>query len=103
MYSYKWENLTKAEQNQCLHESYQFLVKKYIPKAERKKLKEASEGKKSNVGPHQRTGSQKKTKKGKEKEETTEIEPEEEEEVKPWNGEIIPDVIDSVLDFSHLR
>ena len=30
LYSYKWENLTKAEQNQCLHESYQFLIKKYV-------------------------------------------------------------------------
>ena len=26
-----------------------------------------------------------------------------EEVVQPWNGEAIPDVIDSVIDFGHLR
>ena len=30
LYSYKWEHLTKAEQNNALHESYQFLIKKFI-------------------------------------------------------------------------
>ena len=40
LYSYKWEHLTKQEQNNALHESYQFLIKKYISKEERRKMKE---------------------------------------------------------------
>ena len=43
LYSYKWEHLTKAEQNNALHESYQFLIKKFISKEERKKMKEAKD------------------------------------------------------------
>ena len=33
------------------------------------------------------------------------VEPETELEelTQPWNGEVIPDVIDSVIDFGHLR
>ena len=27
LFSFKWEHLTKAEQNNALHESYQFLIK----------------------------------------------------------------------------
>lgn len=86
LYSYKWENLTRAEQNQCLHESYQFLVKKYIPKRERKKMKEEKEGKA--------------------KENSSNISQPEtvpEEPLVAWNGEVIPDVIDSGIDFGHLR
>ena len=39
------------------------------------------------------------------KENSSNVEPETElEELeKPWNGEAIPDVIDSVIDFGHLR
>ena len=35
--------MTKAEQNNALHESYQFLIKKFISKEERKKMKEAKD------------------------------------------------------------
>ena len=45
LYSYKWEHLTKAEQNNALHESYQFLIKKFISKEERKKMKDAKDAK----------------------------------------------------------
>ena len=43
LFSFKWEHLTKAEQNNALHESYQFLIKKFISKEERKKMKEAKD------------------------------------------------------------
>ena len=65
------------------------MVKKYIPKGERKKNKD------------EKTVAPKKT-----KENSSNVEPEtepEEPEEQPWNGEVIPDVIDSVIDFGHLR
>ena len=87
LYSYKWENLTRAEQNQCLHESYQFLVKKYIPKDQRKKSSEKSSSKEQK--PVKETASK--------AEEPKPPEPEE-----SWTGEPVPETIDSALDFSHL-
>ena len=70
------------------------MVKKYIPKGERKKLKD------------EKTGVPKKEATKKTKENSSNVEPEtepEEPEEQPWNGEAIPDVIDSVIDFGHLR
>lgn len=37
------ETLTVAEKTNILHESYQFLVKKYVPKEERAKMKAEKE------------------------------------------------------------
>jgi hypothetical protein len=64
------------------------LVKKYIPKGERKKMKD------------EKNGVPKKT-----TENSSNVEPETdlEETTQPWNGEAIPEVIDSVIDFGHLR
>ena len=42
-------------------------------------------------------------KKAKENSSNVEQETELEEQTQPWNGEAIPDVIDSVIDFGHLR
>ena len=45
----------------------------------------------------EKTGGPKKTN-------SSNVEPQTElEEIQPWNGEAIPDVIDSVIDFGHLR
>ena len=88
LYSFKWENLTRAEQNQCLHESYQFLVKKYIPKDQRKKSQEKSSSRE-----------QKPTKKETASKAEEPLPPEPEVS---WNGEPVPETIDSALDFSHL-
>ena len=42
-YSLRMENLSTAEKTNILHEAYQFLVKKYVPKEERQRMKAEKE------------------------------------------------------------
>lgn len=43
LYALRMETLTVAEKTNILHESYQFLVKKYVPKDERDRMKAEKE------------------------------------------------------------
>jgi len=73
-FGFKMDDMSMAEKNNILHEAYQFLVKRYIPKDQRKKKSSTTKPKTI------------------EKSETT-------EEVETNVDEV---VIDSSLDFSHL-
>ena len=42
-FGFKMDNMSMAEKNNILHEAYQWLVKKYIPKESRKKKKKSME------------------------------------------------------------
>ena len=74
-FGFKMDDMSMAEKNNILHEAYQFLVKRYIPKDQRKKKSSTTKPKTI------------------EKSETTT------EEVETNVDEV---VIDSTLDFSHL-
>ena len=76
-FGFKMDDMSMAEKNNILHEAYQFLVKRYIPKDQRKK-------KSSTTKP---------------KEAIEKSEPEEPLAAKVEEAEV---VIDSALDFSHL-
>ena len=78
-FGFKMDDMSMAEKNNILHEAYQFLVKRYIPKEQRKKKSS--------------------TTKPKSTEKTEEVEVEEE---KPSAAIEDDAVIDSALDFSHL-
>ena len=73
-FGFKMDDMSMAEKNNILHEAYQFLVKRYIPKDQRKKKSSTTKPKTI------------------EKSETT-------EEVEINVDDV---VIDSSLDFSHL-
>ena len=70
---FRMESLSIAEKNNVLHESYQFLVKKYIPKEHRSKKKSREEKAKA------------------------------EAEAAQAEVEAVPEVVDSAIDFSHLN
>jgi len=76
-FGFKMDNMSKAEKNNILHEAYQFLVKKYIPKEARKKQSKAKKEAENDIDDLSRAATP--------------------------GGPAEDEVIDSAIDFSHLH